>query len=127
MSEVGSIHKRPDIKKRFGHMSWDEKVAQHFKAHGMPKVAKQVVEGHEVYIGVSDEKLFDEAEYPSGYYNTAFAIRRGKMTPIQILHFDGNHDPDLTEAAKMTGRVNRTIQAAMEAIKLGQEGGLYEK
>ena len=126
MNKVGSIWKPQDNpwKKR---MSWDEKIAQHFRAHGMPRVAKEVIEGHEVYIGVSDEKFFDEPEqYPSGYYNTAFAIRRGSVTPIQLMHFDGNHDLEMTENARLMGRVNRTVAAAVDAIKMGKEGGLYE-
>jgi len=123
--KVGAIHKRQSNpwKKR---LSWDEKIAQHFKAHGMPYVAKEMVDGHEVYIGVGDKQHDEPKEYPSGYYNAAFAVRRGKITPIQILHFDGNHDENMTEEGRLKGRVNTTIRAAKDAIQLGKEGGLYE-
>lgn len=124
---MNSIHKRPGLQSIWGKRSMDERIAQHMKAHELPKVAKEIIMGHEVYIGISDEKLWDEAEYPSGYYKTAYAIRRGKTTPVQIVIFDGNHDPDMTEEGRLKARLNTTIREAMGSLRLGLEGGLYEK
>lgn len=108
--------------------SWDERIAQHFKAHELPSVAKETLLGHEVYIGVSDEKLHDAPkEYSGGYFKTAFAVRRGKTAFIRILEFDGNHDSEMTDNSRLQARVNRTIREAVNEIEVGQEGGLYEK
>jgi len=128
MNEVGSIHKRSGLERAWKHRSWDERIAQHFKAHELPRVAKEKILGHEVYIGVSDEKQWDEmVKYPSGYYKTAYAIKKDKTFAVQILEFDGNHDPELTEHTKLQARVNKTVNEAVDSIKLGIEGGMYEK
>ena len=127
MNEVAGIHKRQGLQKHLGLRSWDERIAQHMKAHELPLVAKEKILGHEVYIGVSDEKLWDSTEYESGYYKTAYAIMRGKTVPIQILEFDGNHNDDMTDQARLQARLNKTIKEAICSIELGIEGGLYEK
>lgn len=115
-------------KRIWGQRSWDERIAQHFKAHELSNVAKEKILGHEAYIGVSDEKFWDSKdEYPSGYYKTSYAIKRGKDFAVQILIFDGNHDPGLTEHSKLKGRVNKTIREATGSIQLGIKGGMYEK
>jgi hypothetical protein len=122
------VHTDPAKKKLWAQRSWDERIAQHFRAHELPLVAKEVILNHEVFIGVHKEKFFDEPkEYPSGYYKTAFAVLRGKTVPIQVLEFDGNHDPLLTDNMKLQARVNKTIREAINSIELGREGGFYEK
>ena len=128
MNKVAGIHKRDGLEKIWGKRSWDERIAQHFKAHELPNVAKETLLGHEVYIGVNNEKQWDEKEkYPSGYYKTAYAVKKDKMVAVQILEFDGNHDPVLTDKSRLQARVNKTIQEAVSSIELGIEGGMYEK
>lgn len=121
------IYEDKEKKRIWGQRSWDERIAQHFKAHELPNVAKEKILDHEVYIGVSAEKLHDAPkEYPSGYFKTAFAILKGKTVPVQILEFDGNHDPEMTDSGRLRARIGRTIQEARNAIQTGKEAGFYE-
>lgn len=119
--------------KIWGKRSWDERIAQHFKAHALPKVAKEVIMGRDVYVGVSDEKHHDAPDdYPSGYYRTGFAVAKPRPDGkrdffVQILEFDGQHDPEYTDYDKLRGRLNTTVRTAREHIEIGIQGGQYEK
>ncbi len=106
-----------------------EHVARWLQNESVKPTTKVVVDGHEVGIADDDSLHFDAPEkFPSGYYITTYAVKRGKQVIAQPLYFDAAHEDmaSRTPKARISARVNTAILNAKSWIRDAKLAGWYE-